>query len=119
MFATLSFVPMVGMSSDLPLNENEDVRAITCNPGVFARRSSNSSASPSEKYSWSFFSLKSANGKTAMDFSAITAGDAIGAGAVAAGSLGCSESALMARYTIDAKTSPDTIHQVSNRALRG
>jgi hypothetical protein len=37
-----------------------------------------SSAIPSAKYSWSFFSLRSPNGSTAIDFSGI----ALGAGAL-------------------------------------
>ena len=42
--------------------------------GTCASKSSNSSDSPSEKYSWSFFSLISTKGSTAMDFSGIAAG---------------------------------------------
>jgi hypothetical protein len=40
----------------------------------FANKSINSSDRPSEKYSWSFFSLMSVNGSTAIDFYGIEAG---------------------------------------------
>src|ERR1700691_2295009 len=42
---------------------------MTSSPGVLASRSMSSSDSPSEKYSWSFFSLMSRKGRTAIDFS--------------------------------------------------
>ena len=63
-------------SSFLPLNWNDEVRAITFGSGECARWSISSSERPSEKYSWSFFSLMSTNGRTAIDFS----GDWAGAG---------------------------------------
>jgi hypothetical protein len=53
------------------LNENEEVRAGTRRFGTLVRASISSSARPSEKYSWSCFSLRSVNGSTATDFSAI------------------------------------------------
>ena len=84
-FATLSFAAMVGMSSDLPLNEKEEVRAITLRPGVLPSCSISSSARPSEKYSWSFFSLMSANESTTTDLSLTNsafAGAVTGASAV-------------------------------------
>src|SRR3984957_11285810 len=61
------------MSSGLPLNENDGVRAITLMLGSCASLSSTSSARPSEKYSWSCFSLMSANGNTAIDLSLTSA----------------------------------------------
>src|ERR1700679_353786 len=42
---------------------------MTSSPGVLASKSMSSSDSPSEKYSWSFFSLRSRKGRTAIDFS--------------------------------------------------
>jgi hypothetical protein len=44
----------------------------TLKPGTLASRSSTSSAIPLAKYSWSFFSLRSRNGRTAMDLSLTT-----------------------------------------------
>jgi hypothetical protein len=49
------------------LNENADEREITRSCGTFASMFSSSSASPSEKYSWSLPWLMSANGSTTME----------------------------------------------------
>ena len=51
MLATLSLRAIAAISSDLPLKEKEEVRAVTCMPGMLASKSSSSSAKPSEKYS--------------------------------------------------------------------
>src|SRR5712692_8495617 len=67
MVPTLSFSPMLRRSSLLPLNENDEVRPATRRPSTWASASRISSATPSEKYSWSFAGLMSANGSTAMD----------------------------------------------------
>src|SRR6185312_3229227 len=48
---------------------NEEVRAMTLKSGLCTRWSISSSDSPSEKYSWSCFSLISTNGRTAIDLS--------------------------------------------------
>src|SRR3984885_5533999 len=78
-FATPSFSAIVRTSSFLPLNWNDEVRAITFKSAECARWSISSSDRPSEKYSWSFFSLMSTNGSTAIDFSGIvTAAAAVG-----------------------------------------
>ena len=45
---------------------------MTFSPGIFASWLSVSSAIPSAKYSWSFFSLMSVKGNTAMDLSLTT-----------------------------------------------
>jgi hypothetical protein len=65
--ATFSFCPITRRSSFFPLNWNEEVRAATCKPCILTRLLSNSSARPSEKYSWSFSGLKSTKGRTAME----------------------------------------------------
>jgi hypothetical protein len=58
------------MPVSLPLNANDDVRAVTCNCGIFASRFSSSSEMPSEKYSFDFSSLMFTNGSTAIECSA-------------------------------------------------
>ena len=55
------------MSTSLPLNENDEVRAITRSCGIFASRFSSSSEMPSEKYSWSLSELMFTNGSTATE----------------------------------------------------
>jgi hypothetical protein len=66
----------------MPLNENDDVRAMTRSCGSCASRFSTSSASPSEKYSWSLAWLMSTNDSTAIDCSegAAAAGALVSAG---------------------------------------
>src|SRR5258705_8962995 len=59
------------MPVSLPLNENDDVRAVTCNCGIFASRLSSSSEMPSEKYSCSLSLLMFTNGSTAIECAAI------------------------------------------------
>ena len=51
--ATCSVRAISGIAISLPLNENDEVRAVTCNCGIFASRFSSSSEIPSEKYSCS------------------------------------------------------------------
>src|SRR5258705_13952024 len=51
----------------LALNENEDVRAATFKFSIFASALSGSSASPSQKYSFSGSVLMFENGSTAME----------------------------------------------------
>jgi hypothetical protein len=63
---TLSLRATVAMSG-CSLNENDDVRAATCNPSISAREFSNSSVSPSEKYSCSLSPLRFTNGSTAIE----------------------------------------------------
>src|SRR3954471_16258719 len=71
---------MVRISSFLPLKANEEVRAMTLSSGLCERWSINSSDRPSEKYSWSRFSLMSTKGSTAIDFcGASSAAGALGA----------------------------------------
>src|SRR5213592_4356442 len=60
------------MSSFLPLNANEDVRALTCKPVIFESAVINSSLTPSLRYSSPFSALIFTNGNTAIDFSGIT-----------------------------------------------
>lgn len=59
--------PMVAMSTFLPLNENDEVRAITRRPLIFASTFSNSSARPSDKYSSLASPVRLANGNTAIE----------------------------------------------------
>src|SRR5437868_7785738 len=56
------------MSSFLPLNANEDVRALTCKPMIFESAVINSSLTPSLKYSSFLSALMFTNGNTAIDF---------------------------------------------------
>ena len=80
------------MSTSLPLNENDEVRAMTRSCGTWASRLSSSSDRPSEKYSCSWSELMLTNGSTAMDLSlATTVAGAIVAGGAAtlAVSLAC------------------------------
>src|SRR4029079_13284715 len=90
-FATLRVFAISAMPASLPLNANDDVRAMTRIWGTWASRFSNSSDNPSEKYSWSFVWLMSTNGSTAIELS-LAAGAAeaddgadalVGAGVVA------------------------------------
>src|SRR6476660_3300396 len=66
------------MPVSLPLNANDEVRAVTSNCGIFASRLSSSSEIPSEKYSWSFPADMSTNGSTAMLFSGMAVSDVVG-----------------------------------------
>jgi hypothetical protein len=65
--ATPNSWPMTRRSSVLPLNEKEDVLPDTRSPSIWASALSTSSATPSEKYSWSFPGLMSTKGSTAID----------------------------------------------------
>src|SRR5262245_57999484 len=56
------------MSGCSPWNENDDVRAATCSPSMRESELSNSSVSPSEKYSWLGSPLMFTNGSTAMEW---------------------------------------------------
>ena len=67
-----------GTPISLPLNANDEVRAVTCNCGIFASRLSSSSEIPSEKYSWSFPADMFTNGSTAMLFSGMAVSDVVG-----------------------------------------
>ena len=67
--ATCSVRAISGIPISLPLNANDDVRAVTCNCGIFASRFSSSSEMPSEKYSCSLSALMFTNGSTAMELS--------------------------------------------------
>ena len=58
---------MSAMSTSLPLNENDEVRAMTRSSGTCARRFSSSSEMPSAKYSWSLSGLMFTNGSTAIE----------------------------------------------------
>ena len=60
-------------SSSRPRNANDEVRAITFNPGTCASRLMISSANPSLKYSCSLSALRFANGSTATDGAAAAA----------------------------------------------
>ena len=66
--ATFSLCATVAMSGCSPWNENDDVRAATCSPSMRESESSNSSVSPSEKYSWLGSPLMFTNGSTAMEW---------------------------------------------------
>src|SRR6478736_2649117 len=74
------------MGTSFPLNENDDVRAATCNCVIFASRFNSSSEMPSEKYSWSLPWLMSTNGSTAIELSLVAgcAGGVAGAASDAA-----------------------------------
>ncbi len=76
--ATCSVRAISGIAISLPLNANDEVRAVTCNCGIFASRFSSSSEIPSEKYSWSFPADMSTNGSTAMLFSGMAVSDVVG-----------------------------------------
>ena len=76
--ATCSVRAISGMPVSLPLNANDEVRAVTCNCGIFASRFSSSSEMPSEKYSWSLPADMSTNGSTAMLFSGMAVSDVVG-----------------------------------------
>ena len=71
--ATCSCRAISGISTPLPLNENDEVRAATLSCGILASRLSNSSEMPSEKYSLVLSSLMLTNGNTAIEFSEIAA----------------------------------------------
>ena len=64
--ATCNCLAISGISTPLPLNENDEVRAATLSCGIFDSRFSNSSEMPSEKYPCSLSSLMFTNGSTAM-----------------------------------------------------
>src|SRR5437762_5301513 len=66
--ATPSFCPISWAVAFLPLNQNADVRAATCMPGIFCSTVKSSSLTPSEKYSLPLSSLRLTNGSTATDF---------------------------------------------------
>src|SRR5450432_1050781 len=86
--ATFNAWPISATVTARPRNENEEVRAVTLSSGICASKSISSSDRPSEKYSWSFFSLISVNGSTAIDLSE-TAGSVVRAtGGGAAGASG-------------------------------
>ena len=76
--ATCSVRAISGTPISLPLNAKDEVRAVTCNCGIFASRLSSSSEIPSEKYSWSFPADMSTNGSTAMLFSGMAVRDVVG-----------------------------------------
>src|SRR6267378_639144 len=59
--------PISSTLTFLALNENEDVRAATFKFSIFASALSSSSASPSQKYSFSGSVLMFANGSTAIE----------------------------------------------------
>src|SRR5882672_12966248 len=59
--------PISSTLAFLPLNENEEVRAATFKFSIFASALSSSSASPSQKYSFSGSVLMFANGSTAIE----------------------------------------------------
>src|SRR6266404_5988336 len=59
--------PILSTLAFLALNENEDVRAATFKFSIFASALSSSSASPSQKYSFSGSALMFANGSTAIE----------------------------------------------------
>src|SRR5580658_4565453 len=65
--ATLSLWTTVLSSTFLPLKKNEEVRAATCSSLIRERELSNSSVSPSEKYSWLASPLMFTNGSTAIE----------------------------------------------------
>ena len=76
--ATCSVRAISGIATSLPLNENDEVRAVTCSCGIFASRFSSSSEMPSEKYSFALSSLMFTNGSTAMLFSGMAVSDVVG-----------------------------------------
>src|SRR5260370_30275152 len=85
--ATPSFCPISCAVAFLPLNENAEVRAATCRPGIFCSTVSNSSLMPSEKYSLPLSSLRLPNASTATDLpSAADLGSAHGQTATTAAS---------------------------------
>ena len=57
------------MGTCWPRKWKDEVRAMTSRSLICASEVISSSDSPSEKYPWSFFSLRSMKGSTAMDFS--------------------------------------------------
>src|SRR5216110_3113528 len=65
---TCNSSPIFWMSSFLPLNANDDVRALTCKPVIFESAVINSSLTPSLKYSSFLSALMFTNGNTAIDF---------------------------------------------------
>src|ERR1700736_602370 len=62
------------MSSFLPLNANEEVRALTCKPVIFDSAVINSSLTPSLKYSSVLSALMFTNGRTAIVLLVVGAG---------------------------------------------
>ncbi len=64
---TFNFSPISWMFFSLLLNENEEVFAGTRKSLIFVKAFNIDSANPSHKYSWSFWGLKSSNGRTAID----------------------------------------------------
>ena len=77
--ATLSLRAISAMSTSLPLNENDEVRAMTRSSGTCARRLSSSSEMPSAKYSCSLSALMFTKGSTAIERS-VAAATAVGGG---------------------------------------
>src|SRR3974377_982570 len=65
--APFNLCAIIPISASLPLNEKEDVRAATCSSLILASELSNSSVSPSEKYSWLVSPLMFTNGSTAIE----------------------------------------------------
>src|ERR1700721_278649 len=65
---TFSLRAIVPMSVFVPLNENAEVRAATCNSLISESELSSSSVSPSEKYSCSLSPLMFTNGSTAIEW---------------------------------------------------
>src|SRR5215470_4047957 len=64
---TFSLCAMVPTSVSLPLNEKEDVRAVTCSSLTRTSALRISSVSPSEKYSCFLSPLMFTNGSTAIE----------------------------------------------------
>ena len=65
--ATFNLSAIVGISTVRPLKLNAEVREATRSPGIFARMFSNSSLSPSAKYSLSGSRPMFTKAKTAID----------------------------------------------------
>src|ERR1700733_14046551 len=65
--ATFNLCATVVMSGCCPWNENDEIRAATCSSLMLEREFSNSSVSPSEKYSCSLSPLMLTNGSTAIE----------------------------------------------------
>ena len=64
---TWSLRPISRVSREVPRKRKEDVREATRSPSMRLRAAITSSAMPSQKYSWSFSWLMSANGSTATE----------------------------------------------------
>ena len=93
------------------------MRAGTRRFGTFVSRSMSSSDNPSEKYSWSFFSLMSTNGRTATDFSGVAFSMDARAGAAAA--TGCSLIACFASQNLSTTTYPRMAAMIAIMATSG